>query len=137
MTTDFVRITDEFEKYEFDAANFSHEHHVGVAYEMLQRHDFLTAMYRYSDVINTVATRLGAGDKFNITITLAFMSLIAERAHGQAYADAQAFIDANPDLITGNPLFEFYSKERLGCDKARRLFLLPDLQPLPATHAAT
>ena len=80
MPTDFARLTDAFENYEFDAASFSHEQHVGVAYEMLQRHDFLTAMYRYSDVINTVATRLGAGDKFHVTITLAFMSLIATSA---------------------------------------------------------
>lgn len=131
MPTDFARLADDFENYEFDAASFSHEQHVGVAYEMLQRHDFLTAMYRYSDVINTVATRLGAGDKFHVTITLAFMSLIAERAHGRTYDSAQAFIEENPDLLTRSPLAEYYSKERLATETARRLFLLPDLQPLP------
>ena len=91
-------MTDDFERYEVDAGSFSHEHHVGVAFEMLRRHAFLTAACRYADIINTVATRAGAGDKFNATITVALLSIIAERMNRRDYDDALDFMANNRDL---------------------------------------
>ena len=132
MSTDYARMTDDFENYDVDAGSFSHEHHVGVAFEILSRHDFLTAAYRYSDIINTVATRAGAGDKFNTTITIAFLSIIAERMNGREFDGAQDFIANNQDLLTQNPLAPLYSRERIMSAEARSTFLLPDLKPLPA-----
>jgi len=132
MTTDYVEMTDNFEKYEVDAATFSHRHHVGVAFEMLKRHGFLSAAQKYSDIINTVATAAGAGRKFNTTITVALLSIIDERMQQATYADAETFMAANPDLLEQNPLTRLYSKQRITSDLARTTFLLPDLKPLSA-----
>lgn len=96
---------------------------------MLRRHAFLTAAYRYADIINTVATRAGAGDKFNATITVAFLSIIAERMNQRDYDDAQDFMANNRDLLTQNPLTSLYSRERIMSAEARKSFLLPDLKP--------
>lgn len=133
MGTDYASMTDEFERYEVDAGSFSHQHHVGVAFEMLRRHAFLTAAYRYADIINTVATRAGAGEKFNATITVAFLSIIAERMNQRDYDDARDFMANNRDLLTQNPLTSLYSRERIMSAEARKTFLLPDLKPLAAS----
>ena len=105
---------------------FSHADHVGVAYEMLRNHDFLNASVKYAECISTIATKAGAARKFNTTITLAFLSLIAERMQTTPHDGFDEFISNNQDLVTGNPLDAWYSPERLQSDLARTVFLLPD-----------
>lgn len=125
---DYIEYTNQFERLEINAADFSHTDHVGVAFEMLSRYDFLETATRYSKTINTLATRAGAAQKFNMTITLAFLSLIAERMELKPAEAADQFINDNPDLLSGNPIAKYYSKTRLSGDLARSLFLLPDLK---------
>lgn len=127
MLKTYTSLIESFEACEIDASTFSHLDHVGVAYEMLDNYDFLMAAMKYSDCINTIATRAGAATKFNTTITLAFLSVIAERMASAQYEDFDAFIDANPDLLEGDLLARWYSQERLSSDLSRTTFLMPDL----------
>ena len=64
--------------------------------------------------------------KFNATITLAFMSLIAERMATTQYVDYDDFITSNPDLLSKDVLEQWYSPERLSSILARSIFLMPD-----------
>ena len=127
MNRDYAQFIQSFEECDIDASAFGHIDHVGVAYEMLRKYDFLTACSRYSHCINTIATKAGAAGKFNTTITLAFLSLIAERMEAVSYKSFDAFIEQNQDLLAGNLLAKWYSKERLGSDLARSVFLMPDI----------
>ena len=77
--------------------------------------------------VNGTATAAGAAQKFNTTITLAFLSLIAERMQASAHDDFAGFIEENEDLLASDVLSRWYSKERLASDTARRVFLLPDV----------
>ena len=79
MAKSYVDLVASFERGDIDASTFGHVDHLGVAYEMLLRHEFLQASTKYAACINAIATRAGAAGKFNTTITLAFLSLIAER----------------------------------------------------------
>ncbi len=114
-----------------DARDFGHGDHVGVTFEALRRHPFFEALHIVADGIDAAARRAGAKDKFNATITLAFVCLIAERMDTAPRLSAQAFIDANPDLTAGAPLRALYSPERLGSARARRVALLPDRAGMP------
>ena len=73
-----------------------------------------------------MAGSVGAPEKFNATITVAFMSVIAERKSQVESADFDSFISANPDLLDGNALRGWYTKERLNSPAARHQFLMPD-----------
>ena len=42
MTSDYADLTRSFEAQDLDASRFRHMDHVGVAYEMLKRHDFIS-----------------------------------------------------------------------------------------------
>jgi len=123
---DYCEMTHAFERGEVDAAGFSHKDHVGVAWTMLRAYPFLDAACRYGTQIERLALGAGAVDKFNVTITIAFLSLIAERQAATSSPTAAAFLAENPDLLCGNPLKGFYSGQRLGNATAREIFLLPD-----------
>ena len=126
MTSDYADLTRSFEAHDLDNSTFRHLDHVGVAYEMLRLHDFVEATSRYAENIRSIAAKAGAPDKFNATITFAFMSLIAERMVTTEHKDYDDFIARNPDLKSKDVLEKWYSPERLHSASARRVFLLPD-----------
>ena len=127
MSRDYAEYAQAFERCEIDAGSFRHIDHIGVAYDLLGRYDFLDASMIYCKCINRIATEAGAAQKFNTTITLAFLSLIAERLDASQPENFEEFIADNQDLLSKNVLAKRYSSERLASDLARTAFLLPDL----------
>jgi hypothetical protein len=116
-----------FARGELDAASFPHREHVRMAFEMLRRHDFVTTVQRFSQALRLMSSKAGRPQAFNQTVTIAFLSLIAECLEGAGdFADFAAFLDAHPQLLDKRVLARWYSHERLTCETARRSFLLPD-----------
>lgn len=128
MSPDITELLSRFEGNLIAPGEFGHEDHVHVAFAMLQKYEFTEACMRYARTIKSMADRAGAADKFNTTITVAFMSLISERCATQANASYDEFIVKNADLLDRNVLSPWYSKERLGSALARRQFLLPQVK---------
>jgi len=122
--------TAELERFlagEAPAAELSHREHVRFAFLTLARYDFPESVLRYSRALAATAARAGAPEKFNQTQTLAFLSLIAERAAGCGGADFEAFAHAHPELFDRTLLGRWYGSERLRSPLAHRTFLLPEL----------
>lgn len=126
MSSQYAALTRSFEAQNIDASAFRHRDHVGVAYEMLRNYDFMDATNRYAANIKSIAAKAGVPDKFNATITIAFLSLIAERMGATEHAGYDDFISRNPDLLSKDVLQKWYSPERLGSELARAVFLMPD-----------
>jgi hypothetical protein len=109
---------------------FVHRDHLRMAFLALSRDPFPVAFARYSEGIRQLAVHAGRPEKFNQTITGAFLSLIAERlaAHPpkQPYPDFEAFADANPDLLDSALLERYYTPQRLASPQAKTVYLLPD-----------
>ncbi|MFQ6548111.1 hypothetical protein AADZ90_009135 [Aestuariibius sp. 2305UL40-4] len=124
---DCAPVTLAFEAHDIDAATFHHAEHVRVAFDLLRKYDFLDASVIYAKGIRTIAARAGAPRKFNLTITYAFLSLIAERLAMKPANDFDVFVGENPDLMSKNVLLRWYDAERLSTDAARAIFLLPDM----------
>lgn len=125
MKARYSELMRQFEAHEVDAGAFGHREHVQVAWEMLHKYSFMDASAKYTNAINTIATRAGVPEKFNMTITLAFLSVIAERVYASKEADFEAFIAINEDLLSKSVLNEWYSDEQLQSEFARTHFLLP------------
>ena len=121
---DYEEYTDAFLSQEVDANDFSHLDHVCVAREILLRFDFLMAVQIFSESIHSMAMNAGDGDKFNLTVTLAFMSIISERM--QSGEDLESFVKTNQDLLHTDFMEEYYTTERLNSSKAKGMFLMPD-----------
>ena len=115
-----------FLRGESDPAAFPHREHVRMGFEILRRHSFVEAALHYSQALRAMLERADKSHAFHQTITLAFLSLIAERLETAAYADFEAFERVNPDLIDQSALSRWYGPERLGLEVARRTFVLPE-----------
>lgn len=118
-------ITRAFEAHAIDNTVFRHAEHVQVAYDLLEKYDFIDAAATYAKGIRAVAAKAGAPQKFNLTITYAFMSLIAERLATKPHRDFKEFVLENPDLMSKSVLARWYADDRLHSDNARSMFLLP------------
>jgi hypothetical protein len=114
-----------FVRGEIDAAHFPHREHVRMAFEMLRRHEFAEVVLHYSRALRIMSARAGKPEAFNQTVTIAFLSLIAERMDGSA-TGFTAFARAHPELLGKSVLSRWYRPERLASEAARRVFLLPD-----------
>ena len=132
MTSDLTR---SFVAHDLEPAEFGHAEHVQVAFELLSEHDFMEAASIYSTGIRTLAGNAGVPQKFNVTITLAFLSLIAERIENMPGASFDEFVDQNQDLMSKNVLAAWYAPDRLLSDTARSIFLLPQPPQHSGNHA--
>lgn len=119
-------ITRAFEAHTIDNTMFRHAEHVQVAFGLLGKYDFIDAAATYAKGIRALATKAGAPQKFNLTITYAFMSLIAERLATKPQRDFGNFVSENPDLMCKSVLARWYADDRLHSDNARSMFLLPE-----------
>lgn len=127
MTNDLdPTLTGRFMAGQINPGEFGHRDHLQVAFELLDRHDFLESCAIYGSTIDRMARSAGAPEKYNATITIALLSLIAERREAMAQADFAAFLANNPDLLNKDLLAAWYSGERLGSAQARAQFLMPD-----------
>ena len=124
---------ERFVRVEIDPATFPHREHVRMAFEMLSRHDFPETVLHYSRTLRAMAQKVGRPEAFHQTVTIAFLSVIAERMEVGGAADFSVFAQANPDLLEKSALERWYRPERLSSAAARRTFLLPDAV-LHGTH---
>jgi hypothetical protein len=106
-----------------DPAKFLHQEHVRLAYEMLERYPFGEAVARFSRGVRLLATKAGRPEVYHETITVAFLAVIGERrARSTSWAEFQT---NNGDLFDKRCLEQWYDREQLGSDLARRTFCLP------------
>ena len=125
MTVATDGLAERFEGLEIPAGSFRHRDHVETAHAMLLKYPFLEAVSRYAATIHTMATNAGAHDKFHVTVTVAFLSIIAERLEASRIDDFEEFARRNPDLFDSALLSRFYSPEQLASAAARRVFVMP------------
>jgi hypothetical protein len=104
-----TQLIDSFLAGTVDPDSFDHDAHIKTASSLLRNYEFLEAAYLYDKGIRQIAKSAGAEDKRSVTMTLAFLSLIAE---GKTPAR--------------NALNTWYSQARLDDPVARQQFVLPD-----------
>ncbi len=114
-----------FVRGEIAAADFPHREHARMAFEMLRRHDFAETVWLFSRALRAMAAGAGKPQAFNQTVTIAFLSIIAERMElcGDDFA---RFHHDNPDVFGKHALERWYPRERLSSAAAGRIFLLPE-----------
>ena len=110
-----------------DATNFRHADHVRAGFEILRHHEFPDAAAAFARSLKQIAAQAGVPGRYHETITVAFLSLIAERQVLGDHADFESFAIANPDLMDASVLKRWYAPERLMSDIARKTFVLPDV----------
>jgi hypothetical protein len=121
-------VLDRFLSGRQTAEGFHHRDHLRVAYGILGHYSFSEAAYLYASRLRDIAARAGQPGRFHETVTLAFLSLVAEHRSAGDFASFDDFVGANPELLDKSVLLRWYRRERLNSGAARRTFLLPEPQ---------
>jgi hypothetical protein len=113
---------------------FSHADHVRVAFLLTRTVGPSEALERMRRGIQYLAELGGDPGKYHETITVAWIRLVGglvRRAGAADTASFDAFVSAHPELLRRDVLLEYYDRELLFSDLARREFIEPDRRPLP------
>ncbi|MDC0660021.1 hypothetical protein N6L27_18620 [Leisingera sp. SS27] len=122
--TDYAVMAAELSEGSLQPQGFTHRAHLGVAYEILSRHEVFEGMAVYARSLRRLTETAGVPEKFNATVTLAFLSLTAERMAATNYPDTETFLDSNADLLQPGVLGRYFPAETLASDLARRVPVL-------------
>lgn len=68
---------------------------------------------------------------YHETLTRVWLALVAAARRLEPGTDSDAFVTLHAALLDRNAPLRHYSRERLFCDRARAIFVEPDLAPLP------
>lgn len=122
----------EFESCQLPAAQFHHADHIRLAWIYLREMAELEAAERMAEGIQRFAAHIGKTEKFHVTMTRAWIRLVAAaRENTPAVGSFIDFAAAHPHLLDKESLLKHYSKERLESAGARAGWLEPDLRVLP------
>lgn len=123
------------------ADRFAHRQHVHLTYLAVRRYGIATAIRMVSDGIQATARYAGAPQKYNATVSRAWVELVGHHAEhhahhraehsGTAGADFDGFARQNPELLDKRLLTRFYRPATLAGSEARIGWVAPDLKPFP------
>ncbi|MGW7530103.1 hypothetical protein [Streptomyces sp. NPDC054783] len=117
------------------AERFGHRQHVHLTWLAVRRHGTAAAVELVSDGIQRTARYAGAPQKYNATVSRAWVELVGHHA-GQANTyDFDAFADQHPALLDKKLLTRHYRPSTLAGTPARTGWVEPDLAPFPWQHA--
>ncbi len=112
---------------------FTHRNHLRTGWLYLERHPLPEAAMYCALAIQKYATAQGKPEKFHLTLTLAFMHIIANLRERHPANDWETFLAACPELLhdARQLIARHYSEPLLDSDRARKTFVPPDREPLP------
>ncbi|MEU8920105.1 hypothetical protein AB0D10_04095 [Kitasatospora sp. NPDC048545] len=135
------------------AERFGHREHVRLTWLAVRRNGAAAALDLIGDGIRRTATRAGAPQKFHVTMTRAWVELVAhhvhaapdsaqaggstEREHAEGTHDPEGtdgfeeFAARHPELLDKELLTRHYRPGTLADERARTRWVEPDLAPFP------
>lgn len=118
------------------ASRFAHRQHVHLTWLAVGRYGTSAAIEVVSSGIQTTARYAGAPQKYNATISRAWVELVGHHVAHSAAADFDTFAAENPALLDKRLLSRFYRSATLASTAARTDWVAPDLTPFPWQPAA-
>lgn len=113
------------------APRFGHRQHVHLTWLAVRRHGTTAAVDLVGEGIQGVARYAGAPQKYNATVSRAWVELVGHHAEHDAAADFDTFADRSPALLDKRLLARFYRATTLASAAARTGWVEPDLAPFP------
>jgi hypothetical protein len=101
------------------AERFGHRQHVHLTWLAVRHCGTAAAIGLVSDGIQGVARYAGAPQKYNATVSRAWVELVGHHADGSSAADFVTFTDQHPALLDKKLLSHFYSSPTLASTAAR------------------
>lgn len=114
-----------------DAERFGHRQHVHLTWLAVRRFGTDAAVDVVSEGIQRTTRYHGVPQKYNATVSRAWVELVGHHADQAGAADFDSFADQHPALLDKKLLTRFYRSSTLAGDSARTGWVRPDLAPFP------
>ncbi|MFF7755621.1 hypothetical protein ACFZCP_41870 [Streptomyces sp. NPDC007971] len=116
------------------AERFGHRQHIHLTWLAVRRYGTDAAVELVSDGIRRTARYAGAPQKYNSTVSRAWVELVGHHEGESDAADFDAFADRHPALLDKTLLTRFYRPSTLAGVPARTGWVEPDRAPFPWQH---
>jgi hypothetical protein len=113
------------------ADRFGHRQHVHLTWLATRRYGTASAIDLVSDGIRRTARYAGAPQKYNATVSRAWVELVGHHADETPALGFDTFADRNPALFDKRLLTRFYRPATLASPAARTGWVAPDRAPFP------
>ena len=113
------------------ADRFGHRQHIHLTWLAVRRYGADAAVGLVSDGIQRTARYAGTPQKYNATVSRAWVELVGHHAARPGPATFDSFADQHPLLLDKKLLTRFYRPSTLAGDAARAGWVEPDLEPFP------
>ncbi|MCT9009025.1 hypothetical protein [Streptomyces rhizosphaerihabitans] len=114
-----------------DAERFGHRQHIHLTWLAVRRNGTAEAVDLVSDGIRRTARYAGVPQKYNSTVSRAWVELVGHHADESDAADFDSFASECPALLDKKLLTRFYRPATLADAAARTGWVEPDLAPFP------
>lgn len=132
--TRFAALMDEVMA---DTERFGHRQHVHLTWLAVRRYGTDAAIRLVSAGIQRTARYAGAPQKYNVTVSRAWVELVGHHAGQTDTADFDSFAGQHPALLDKKLLARFYRSSTLASHPARTGWIPPDLSPFPWQRAGS
>lgn len=110
---------------------FGHREHIHVTWLAVRRHGTRVAVDLVSEGLRKTARYAGVPQKYNATVSRAWVELVGHHALAEDIDDFHEFAAGNPALFDKRLLTRFYTPRTLAGAAARAGWVEPDLEPFP------
>jgi hypothetical protein len=115
------------------ASAFGHREHVHLTWMAVRRVGMPAAVALVSDGLQRTARYAGAPQKYHVTVSRAWVELVAHHVAEREQPDFAAFAERHSALLDKHLLTRFYRSATLASTRARTSWVEPDLAPFPWT----
>jgi hypothetical protein len=115
------------------ADTFGHRQHVHLTWLAVRRAGMPAAVALVGEGIRRTARYAGAPQKYHVTMSRAWVELVAHHTAEHPAPDFATFAARNPELLDKRLLSRFYRSMTLAGAPARTGWVEPDLAPFPWT----
>lgn len=113
------------------ADRFGHRQHVELTWLAVRRYGAAAAVDLVSQGIQATARYADAPQKYNATVSRAWVELVGYHVDETDASDFDVFMDQHPALLDKRLLMRFYRPATLASKGARARWIPSDLAPFP------
>ena len=113
--------------------HFGHRQHVQLTWLAVGQYGTAASVDLVSDGIRHTARYAGVPQKYNATVSRAWVELVGHHAAKRQIDDFAEFVEHHPALLDKRLLTRFYLPATLAGEHARTGWVEPDLAPFPWT----
>ena len=113
------------------AERFGHRQHIQLTWLAVRRYGTAAAVELVGDGIQSTVRYAGVPQKYNATVSRAWVEVVGHHAASHDTDDFAAFTDRNPALLDKRLLTRFYRPATLAGAEARTGWVEPDLAAFP------